>query len=259
MLLFPLSGMGKLKKSLGQHFLIDDNVSRKIVQALPVYAGMQLLEVGPGGGALTVHLLGLEGIHFRAVEIDCAQASLLEEKFPILRDHIIREDILKCPVPFNGSFSVIGNFPFNISSQILFRLLDWKSQVDTVVGMFQKEVAQRIASTGKSKAYGIMSVLIQAFFDVEYLFEVNEQCFMPPPKVRSAVLRLKRNSTSFSIQDERQFFTLVKTSFGQRRKTLRNPTGKLFDQLTLREDIFSRRAEELTVQEFSDLSKRMTS
>lgn len=249
--------MYNLKKSLGQHFLKDDHVSRKIVEAVPVFTGMQLLEVGPGGGALTKFLVELESIHFKAIEIDEQKAATLEENYPSLKGHIIREDILRSEIPFQGHFSVIGNFPYNISSQILFRLLAWKDQVDSVVAMFQKEVAERIAAPSKNKDYGILSVLVQAFYRVEYLFEVHENCFQPPPKVKSAVIRMTRTNNPYGVQDENQFFTLVKTSFGQRRKILRNPARALFDKVVLQEEIFGRRAEELSVQEFADLSKRM--
>ncbi|MGH2645350.1 MAG: 16S rRNA (adenine(1518)-N(6)/adenine(1519)-N(6))-dimethyltransferase RsmA, partial [Chitinophagaceae bacterium] len=183
--------MYTLKKSLGQHFLHDENMCRKIVNVLPVSAGMQLLEVGAGGGAITRFLKEIEGISFKAVEIDREKISFLKDRFPDLEGKLMEGDILKISPPFEGPFGLIGNFPYNISSQILFRILEWRRQIPCVVGMFQKEVAQRIAAAPGNKQYGILSVLTQTYYEVEYLFEVNEKCFTPPPKVKSAVIRLR--------------------------------------------------------------------
>ncbi|HEV2479306.1 MAG TPA: 16S rRNA (adenine(1518)-N(6)/adenine(1519)-N(6))-dimethyltransferase RsmA [Puia sp.] len=275
--------MYTLKKSLGQHFLRDENVARKIVAAVtqrPKSAGAagqsqatdvsggpaggedgalpftRLLEVGPGGGALTGLLLGLPGIEFRAVELDDEKVSYLQKTWPALEGKIIHASILDIDPPFTGAFTVIGNFPYNISSQILFKMVDWKEQLETMVGMFQKEVAQRVAASPGNKTYGVLSVLIQAFFTVEYLFEVHEQCFNPPPKVKSAVIRLTpRQAPAF--RDERRFTLLVKTAFNQRRKTLRNAVRSLFDEAILRDPVFDRRAEQLTIEEFAQLSWKM--
>ena len=159
--------------------------------------------------------------------------------------------------PFDGKFSVTGNFPYNISSQILFKVLDWKEDIEQVVGMFQKEVAQRVAAKEGNKTYGVISVLIQAFFKVEYLFEVNEKSFTPPPKVKSAVIRLLPLDGKIDMKDERSFFILVKAAFNQRRKTLRNAVKNLFDQEILKDEIFSKRAEQLSVKQFGELSFKM--
>jgi 16S rRNA (adenine1518-N6/adenine1519-N6)-dimethyltransferase len=250
-------GMYTLKKSLGQHFLHDEGISRKIVQALPATPGMQVLEVGPGGGALTRFLMQLPDIRFKAVEIDAEKINYLIRQYPGLENTLVQGDILKVRPPFQGEFSIIGNFPYNISSQILFRILEWKKQVPVVVGMFQKEVAGRIVSGPGSKAYGILSVLMQAFYRVEYLFEVHESCFTPPPKVRSAVVRFTYLGNPYDISNEKKFFTLVKTSFNQRRKMLRNPLKQLFTAEVMQAPVFSKRAEELGVSEFVDLSKQM--
>ena len=248
--------MYTLKKSLGQHFLRDENIARKIVAALCEHPFTQLLEVGPGAGALTSHLLKLEGIDLKAVELDDEKIRHLEQTWPELKENLIHASILDMDRPFGGKFTVIGNFPYNISSQILFKMLDWKEELETMVGMFQKEVAQRVAAGEGSKTYGVISVLIQAFFAVEYLFEVSEQCFNPPPKVKSAVIRLiPRPAPAF--KDERRFFLLVKTAFNQRRKTLRNAVRSLFDETALADPIFGKRAEQLSVSDFAALTWKM--
>jgi 16S rRNA (adenine1518-N6/adenine1519-N6)-dimethyltransferase len=249
--------MYTLKKSLGQHFLRDEEIAKRIVAALPLTPGMQLLEVGPGAGALTRFLKDLDQVRFRALEIDEEKVAYLESRYPDLKDRLIRGDILQADPPFNGAFSIIGNFPYNISSQILFRVLEWKTAVPAVVGMFQKEVAQRIASGPGTKAYGILSVLTQAFYRVEYLFEVPPGCFTPPPKVDSAVIRLTYQGNPYGITEERKFFTLIKVSFNQRRKMLRNPLKSFFSPETIKLPIFSKRAEELSVADFVGLSKQM--
>jgi 16S rRNA (adenine1518-N6/adenine1519-N6)-dimethyltransferase len=207
-----------LKKSLGQHFLTDETVCAKILEALNQDGFEQLLEVGPGGGALTKHLIPLKNINFKAVELDEEKVAYLKQKYPILIDKIIIGNILDIPLPFEGSFTLLGNFPYNISTQIVFRLLEWKENIPVMIGMFQKEVAQRIVSKPNSKVYGILSVLVQAFFEVEYLFDVAPTSFNPPPKVISGVIRLRRKQTFVSMKSERAFFTLVKAAFGQRRK-----------------------------------------
>ncbi|MBM3414772.1 MAG: ribosomal RNA small subunit methyltransferase A [Bacteroidetes bacterium] len=246
-----------LKKSLGQHFLQDENICRKIVEALqqrPVY---QLLEVGPGSGALTKYLLDLPGLSFKAVELDQEKVEYLLKTYPALEGKIIHQSFLDLYPPFQGIFTVIGNFPYNISTQILFHVLEWRQQIEAVIGMFQKEVAQRAAAPHGSKTYGVLSVLIQAFFEVEYLFDVAPGCFNPPPKVKSGVIRLCPRQVALSMRSEKEFTALVKTAFNQRRKTLRNACKPLFDQPTLADPLFLKRAEQLSVEEFAALSFRM--
>jgi 16S rRNA (adenine1518-N6/adenine1519-N6)-dimethyltransferase len=249
--------MYTLKKSLGQHFLIDDNICRKIMEALGQHPFQQLLEVGPGGGALTKFLLQIKNIEFKTVELDKEKVEYLLKTYPQLQDKIINQDFLDLDKPFEGKFTVIGNFPYNISTEILFKMLDWKNDVECMIGMFQKEVALRVAAKEGSKVYGVTSVLIQAFFKVEYLFEVNEKCFEPPPKVKSAVLRLLPLSVPVSMKDEKKFSVLVKAAFNQRRKTLRNAVRHLFDAEVLADDIFNKRAEQLSVNEFGLLTFKL--
>lgn len=249
--------MYTLKKSLGQHFLKDENICKKIVESLPVFPNQQVLEVGPGAGAITKYLLELPDTSFKAVELDTEKVEYLQKTFPAIQGKLINESILDTKPPFEGKFSLIGNFPYNISTQIMFRLLEWKDQVPVSVGMFQKEVALRIASRHGNKEYGILSVLLQAYYDVEYLFDVNENSFNPPPKVKSGVIRLTRLEQAYDIRNERKFFNLVKTAFGQRRKQLRNPLKPLFDKEVLQDSIFTKRAEELTVADFVALSHKM--
>jgi len=249
--------MYTLKKSLGQHLLKDENISRKIVAAVQQYPFTQLLEVGPGGGALTKYFIEIKDIDFKAVELDDEKVNYLLQTYPVLKDKIIHQSFLDIEKPFNGPFTVAGNFPYNISTQILFKLLEWKEDVQCMVGMFQKEVAQRVAAKEGNKTYGVLSVLVQAFFDVEYLFDVNEKCFQPPPKVMSGVIRLLPRKQSISMRDDASFFLLVKTAFNQRRKTLRNAVKSLFDAAILQDKLFDKRAEQLTVQQFADLSFKM--
>ena len=249
--------MYTLKKSLGQHFLKDENIVRKIVQALQQRPFQRLVEVGPGGGALTKYLVQLPGIDFKCVEVDDEKVNWLLQQYPALQSKIIHQDFLTIAQPFDEPFTVVGNFPYNISSQILFKILEWKGQVESVTGMFQKEVAQRIAAHEGNKVYGILSVLIQAFFTVEYLFEVHENAFNPPPKVKSAVIRLTPVANVPDMKSEKQFFLLVKTAFNQRRKTLRNAVRSLFTPDILQDTIFDKRAEQLTVADFAQLTFRM--
>ncbi|SDD92609.1 16S rRNA (adenine(1518)-N(6)/adenine(1519)-N(6))-dimethyltransferase RsmA [Niabella drilacis] len=249
--------MYTLKKSLGQHFLKDDNVCKKIVAAVEAEKPEQLLEVGPGGGAITRYLVQLPEVSFRAVELDAEKVQYLTATYPELKDKIIHESILDTAAPFEGIFHIVGNFPYNISTQILFKILDWKEQVPVITGMFQKEVAQRVAAAPGSKIYGVISVLIQAFYEVDYLFDVSEQSFNPPPKVKSGVIRLRRRQTTEPRKSDRAFTVLVKTAFNQRRKTLRNAVKPLFDEATLKDDIFNKRAEQLSVSDFAGLSFKM--
>ncbi len=249
--------MYTLKKSLGQHFLKDENICRKIVAALQQKPFSQLLEVGPGGGALTKYLLQIENIDFKAVELDHEKVEFLVKTFPGLGDKIIHRNFLGIEKPFEGRFTVIGNFPYNISTQILFKVLEWKDDVECMTGMFQKEVAQRIAAKEGNKTYGVLSVLVQAFFEVEYLFDVNEKSFNPPPKVKSGVIRLLPKTKPLAMKSEKDLFLLVKTAFNQRRKTLRNAVKALFNAAILQEELFSKRAEQLSVQQFADLTFKM--
>lgn len=242
---------------MGQHFLKDEQISRRIVEALQKNPVHQLLEVGPGGGALTKYLLGIPDIELRCVELDDEKVQWLSAHFPALKDKIIPGSILEIDRPFAGEFTVIGNFPYNISSQILFRMLEWKDSVPVMIGMFQKEVAQRTAAKEGSKIYGVISVLVQAFYEVEYLFEVEENSFNPPPKVKSAVIRLTRRKEVPKMKSEKHLFNLVKTAFNQRRKTLRNAVKSLFEPKELEDPIFNKRAEQLSVVDFAALTFRM--
>jgi 16S rRNA (adenine1518-N6/adenine1519-N6)-dimethyltransferase len=245
-----------LKKSLGQHFLKDENICRKIIEALQQHAFQRLLEVGPGGGALTKYLVQLPGIDFKCVELDDEKVTWLLKTYPALQGKIIHQSFLDMDKPFDEPFTVVGNFPYNISSQILFKVLEWKDSVQGVVGMFQKEVALRAAAAAGNKVYGVLSVLVQAFFSVEYLFEVSEKCFNPPPKVKSAVIRLVPAQVP-AMKSEKLFFLLVKTAFNQRRKTLRNAVKSLFNNDILQDALFDKRAEQLSVQDFAKLTFSM--
>jgi 16S rRNA (adenine1518-N6/adenine1519-N6)-dimethyltransferase len=249
--------MYTLKKSLGQHFLKDENICRKIIAALGENRFERLLEVGPGGGALTKYLLELKDIDFRAVELDDEKVTYLEKTYPSIKGKIIHQSFLDIEKPFDQPFTVIGNFPYNISTQILFRLIDWRDDIECMVGMFQKEVAQRAASKEGNKVYGVLSVLVQAFFTVQYLFDVNEQSFQPPPKVKSGVIRLLPRTKRPAMANEKYFFILVKAAFNQRRKTLRNATKSLFDAAILEDELFNKRAEQLTVEQFAELTFKM--
>jgi len=246
--------MYTLKKSLGQHFLKDENICRKIVGVLEQHAFTQLLEVGPGGGALTKYLLQLPNIDFKAVELDQEKVEYLLKTYPALKGNIIHQSFLEIEKPFEGNFTVVGNFPYNISSQILFKILEWRPHVECMVGMFQKEVAQRVVAPHGNKSYGVLSVRVQAFFKTEYLFEVSENAFVPPPKVKSAVIRLLPLKEELNMKSEKLFFQLVKTAFNQRRKMLRNAVRELFDAATLQDELFNRRAEQLSVAEFAALT-----
>jgi 16S rRNA (adenine1518-N6/adenine1519-N6)-dimethyltransferase len=246
--------MYTLKKSLGQHFLKDDTVIQKIMDALKEDPFDRLVEVGPGGGALTKYLIQLPNIEFKAVELDAEKVEYLQKTYPVLHDKIIHQSFLDIEMPFTEPFTVIGNFPYNISTQILFKVLDWKEHVPVVIGMFQKEVAQRVASKEGSKVYGVISVLIQAFYEVEYLFDVSNQAFNPPPKVQSGVIRLKRRKDVLNVKSDRNFYVLVKTAFNQRRKTMRNAVKGQFTQEVLQDPIFEKRAEALSVDEFAALT-----
>lgn len=249
--------MYTLKKSLGQHFLKDENIIKKIVDALRQHQFTNLLEVGPGGGALTKDLIKIPNVNFKAVELDIEKVDFLIDKYPELKDKIIHKSFLQIDRPFDEPFTVIGNFPYNISTQILFRILEWKEYVPVVIGMFQKEVAERAAAKEGSKVYGVLSVLIQYHYNVEYLFDVGNECFTPQPKVKSGVIRLTSVKEKLLVKSERAFWVLVKTAFNQRRKTMRNAVKSLFTQEVLQDQLFTRRAETLSVKEFADLTFKM--
>jgi 16S rRNA (adenine1518-N6/adenine1519-N6)-dimethyltransferase len=210
-----------------------------------------------GGGALTKYLLGIANINFKAVELDDEKVNFLLAKYPILKDNLIHKSFLQIDRPFDEPFTVIGNFPYNISTQILFKVLEWKEYVPCVIGMFQKEVAQRAAAKEGSKIYGVLSVLIQYHYDVEYLFDVGNECFTPQPKVKSGVIRLTSVKEKLPVKSERAFWVLVKTAFNQRRKTMRNAVKSLFAPEILQDELFVRRAETLSIKEFADLTFKM--
>lgn len=245
--------MYTLKKSLGQHFLHDENICRKIVDLLTVTEGMDLVEIGPGGGAITKYLLQVPGINFKAIEVDLEKIEYLNKTYPAITGKIIHKDVLQADVPYEGQFSLIGNFPYNISSPILFKILDWEPQVQEVIGMFQKEVAQRVAAGPGSKTYGILSVLMQAFYKVEYMFDVSEKAFTPPPKVLSGVLKCTSLHNPHNIADMRRFKILVKAAFGQRRKTMRNAVKSVLPASALSDPLMDKRAEQLSVSDFVGL------
>jgi 16S rRNA (adenine1518-N6/adenine1519-N6)-dimethyltransferase len=242
-----------LNKSLGQHFLHDENMCSRVVASLIHTPGMQLLEVGPGGGAITKYILNWDDISYKAIEIDPEKVAYLHHHYPELNGKILQQDILKAEAPFDSSFSIIGNFPYNISSPILFRVLEWEPLVTEVIGMFQKEVAQRIAAPPGSRTYGILSVLMQAFYQVDYLFDVPPGCFTPPPKVVSGVLRFSRLGDPHHIENKKRFIMLVKTAFNQRRKTLHNALKSITPLYAPENPFASKRAEQLSVADFVTL------
>ena len=249
--------MVKPKKSLGQHFLTDLNIARAIAETLDKYTGTPVLEVGPGMGVLTRFLLA-QGHDLTVVELDHESVEYLQENFPELKERIVEKDFLKLDLStlYPGDFCVIGNYPYNISSQIFFKILDYKDRVPCCSGMIQKEVAERMAASPGSKTYGILSVLLQAWYDIEYLFTVPEHVFNPPPKVKSAVIRMTRNRVRQLGCDERLFKQIVKTAFNQRRKTLRNSLRSLVGKECeiLSETIFDERPERLSVEQFIGLT-----
>lgn len=246
----------RAKKHLGQHFLRDLHIAQRIADSLVFDGTMPVLEIGPGMGVLTQYLLQNKNIDLIAVEIDTESVVYLRKHFPNLK--LMEADFLKMDLKevFPSAFCIIGNYPYNISSQIFFKLLDYREQVPCLSGMIQKEVAERIASKPGCKAYGILSVLLQAYYDVEYLFTVSEHVFDPPPKVKSAVFRLTRNQTKSLGCDESMFRTVVKTAFNQRRKTMRNSLRSLVENNSelLKNTIFDKRPEQLSVEEFVDLT-----
>ena len=247
----------KPKKALGQHFLKDLQIAQRIADTLDTFKSLPVLEIGPGMGVLTQFLLEA-GHDLTVVELDMESVDYLNQNFPDLKGRIIAEDFLKLDLSklFPGQFCVIGNYPYNISSQIFFKVLDYKDQIPCCSGMLQKEVAERLAAGPGSKTYGILSVLLQAWYDVEYLFTVSEKVFDPPPKVKSAVLKMTRNDRKELGCDEKLFKTVVKTSFNQRRKTLRNSMKPLLgkDCPDYALPIFDKRPEQLSVEQFVELT-----
>ena len=249
----------KAKKFLGQHFLTDENIAAKIVESLSADS-QRVLEIGPGMGVLTKYLIARPDTDFHVVEIDRESVAYLHGHYPTL--DVIEGDFLRYDLStlFHDSFSIIGNFPYNISSQILFKVFDNRDSVTEVVGMFQKEVAERVAAGPGTKTYGILSVLLSAFYNIEYLFTVHEHVFNPPPKVKSAVIRLTRNDVKHLECDEKLFVQVVKAGFNQRRKTLRNALRQLNMPIeNIGEDILAKRAEQLSVEQFIDITKTIQS
>lgn len=247
------------KKFLGQHFLHDQHVARRIVESLQTRHDHQVLEIGPGMGVLTRYLAEEDKVDLTLVEIDRDSVSYLKKHYPALEKKIVEGDFLELDlnsVLSAEKLSIIGNFPYNISSQIFFRILEYRSIVDEVVCMLQKEVADRIAAPHGSKTYGILSVLLQAYFDVRMLFKVSPGVFTPPPKVMSAVIRLKRNGVKELGCDERLFVQVVKQGFNNRRKTLRNALKNLeLSAEIVKLEILDKRAEQLSVEAFIELTK----
>lgn len=248
----------KAKKHLGQHFLIDLDIAKKIVEALKLTDQYNtVLEVGPGMGVLTQYLIENKNYKTFPVDIDKESIGYLAEKYPNLKGQIIYGDFLQLnlnDVAKNEAFAVIGNFPYNISSQILFKVLDYKNQIPEVVGMFQKEVAERVAAGPGSKTYGITSVLLQAFYNIEYLFTVDEGVFDPPPKVKSAVIRLTRNEKQSLNCDEKRFKQVIKMAFNQRRKMLRKSLKSLLNDTNKEHEMLTKRPEQLSVADFVELT-----
>lgn len=253
MTMFPV----KAKKSLGQHFLKDKEIARRIAATLDDVAGIPILEVGPGTGMLTQFLLE-KGRDLTVVEIDHESVAYLDRHFPQLEGRILQQDFLRMDLPsyFDGNLCIIGNYPYNISSQIFFKVLDNKDIIPCCAGMIQKEVAERLVAAPGKKTYGILSVLLQAWYDVEYLFTVDEQAFVPPPKVKSAVVRLTRNKRRRLACDEKLFKKVVKTGFNQRRKMLRNSIKSLLsDESPLPDDpLLTKRPEQLSIEQFEELT-----
>lgn len=249
--------MVKAKKHLGQHFLTDVSIAAKTAASLTCHQQYtKVLEIGPGTGALTKHLLEQQNFELTVIDVDVESIAYLNVHYPQLEGRILSGDFLKMELNtlFGQPFAVVGNFPYNISSQILFKVYDHRNLVPEVVGMFQKEVAERVAEPPGSKKYGILSVLLQAFYDIEYLFTVHENVFNPPPKVKSAVIRLRRNDVQQLGCDEKLFFRVVKTGFNQRRKTLRNSIKTLLPAEYEPTPLLQKRPEQLSVAEFVELT-----
>lgn len=250
----------RAKKALGQHFLTDRSIARSIVGALSPGGVRDVLEIGPGTGVLTGYLLERDDIDLKLVELDGESVDYLLTHFPGMQGRLYQADYLKLDIHniFGGQYRIIGNFPYNISSQIFFKILEDRDRVPEVVCMIQKEVAERIAEKPGSKTYGILSVLLQAWYDIEYVLTVGPGAFCPPPKVHSAVIRLRHNSREELGCDERLFKAVVKTAFNQRRKTLRNALKPLLPEgFDSSDPVFELRAERLSVEDFVDLTRKI--
>lgn len=251
----------RAKKALGQHFLTDRSIARGIVDALSPEGVRDVLEIGPGTGVLTGFLLERSDIDLKLVELDGESVEYLLTHFPGMQGRLYQADYLKLDIHklFSGEYRIIGNFPYNISSQIFFKILEDRNLVPEVVCMIQKEVAERIAEKPGSKTYGILSVLLQAWYDIEYVLSVGPDAFNPPPKVHSAVIRLRRNRRTELGCDEKLFRNVVKTAFNQRRKTLRNALKPLFpENFDSSDPIFDLRAEKLSVEDFIALTLKLS-
>lgn len=250
----------RAKKHLGQHFLKDETIAEKIADTLTLKGYKNVLEIGPGMGVLTKYLIKKE-IEVIAMDLDSESIVYLEKNYPNKNLKIVEGDFLKYNIPKlfgEEQFAITGNFPYNISTQIVFKMLEWKEQIPEFTGMFQKEVAERICEKEGSKAYGILSVLAQAFYDAEYLFTVPPSVFNPPPKVESGVLRLRRKENYSLACDEKMLYKVVKTAFQQRRKTLRNSLKSFNISEKLKEDvIFDQRPEQLSVSQFIALTQKL--
>jgi len=252
--------MVRPKKHLGQHFLTDPGIAERITGSLTLEHAQALLEIGPGKGVLTQFLKGRDDIDFYLVEIDNEAVEFLRKEYPALGDHLIGADFLRLDLSqFGERVAIIGNFPYNISSQIFFKVLDNRDRVPEVVGMIQKEVAERLISGPGTKRYGILSVFLQAWYNISYLFTVNPGSFFPPPKVKSSVIRLERNGRTSLGCDEALFRRVVKTAFNQRRKMMRNSLASLLVNLDREDPVFTRRPEELGVEEFIRLTQKIES
>jgi 16S rRNA (adenine1518-N6/adenine1519-N6)-dimethyltransferase len=250
-----------LKKSLGQHFLHDETMCIKIAETIENAIRSANItcfaEIGPGAGAITKHLLHIKNTNFKAVEIDLEKVTYLLQHYPLLKDKIIHHNFLETTLLFNEPYMVVGNFPYNISTQILFKVLENSAEIPMVIGMFQKEVAQRVVAKHGSKTYGIISVLIQAKYKAEYLFDILPSSFTPPTKVMSGIIKLTLKEIPLQVASEKQFNLLVKTAFNQRRKTLRNACKSLFNAAVLQDEIFNKRAEQLSIEDFAALSFKL--
>ncbi len=248
----------RAKKHLGQHFLTDKNICRKIADQFQYHQGCKrALEIGPGTGALTEYLLNQPETDLSVMDVDSESIDYLNEHFPQLKGRIYKKDFLRVnleEIMGKEPFAVVGNFPYNISSQILFKCLDYRNQIPEIMGMFQKEVAERVAEKPGSKQYGIISVLLQTFYDIEYCFTVDEHVFNPPPKVKSGVIRCTRNERTSLPCDEQLFIQVVKAGFNQRRKTLRNSLKKLINNPDFDHEYLPLRPEVLSVDQFIALT-----
>jgi 16S rRNA (adenine1518-N6/adenine1519-N6)-dimethyltransferase len=249
----------KPKKSLGQHFLKDTNIARKIVGSLTLKGYTDILEIGSGTGILTEYILKLGMRQICLVEIDSSAVEILKKKYDCQNSKIIHGDFLSMDLGslFPGKFAIIGNLPYNVSSQIFFKIIEHKDKVAEVICMVQKEVAQRISSPPGTRVYGILSVLLQAYFNIEYLFSVNETVFVPQPKVKSSVLRLTRNERKELRCNEELFKRVVKTAFNQRRKILRNSLKSILLNLEIYGELFAMRPEQLSVGQFIEITNKI--